>query len=199
MAHIQLLNADSMRRALSRIAHEIVERSGSPDGLALVGIRTRGWHLAERLAHRITQIEGWQLPSYALDVSAFRDDRGHIVRGKNGEKASWFTAEDLFTQRYKEVPEWLEQRAVEGRRVILIDDVLFTGRTVRAALDALSRYSRPAVIQLAVLVDRGHRELPIRPDYVGKNVPTARDERISVKVLEVDSEDGVWLYKHSGE
>ncbi len=197
MAEIQLLNADSMRRALSRIAHEIVERSGSAEDLAFVGIKRRGWFIAQRLTSWMIQIEGWNIPHYALDVSHFRDDRGHIVRDKNGgeEESSCAPEFRIVFEANAGIPEWLTACAVKGKRVILVDDVLFTGRTVRAALDALSRYSRPAVIQLAVLVDRGHRELPIRPDYVGKNVPTAREERVSVKVTEVDGEDSVWLHK----
>lgn len=198
MGDIQLHDPDSMRRALSRIAHEIVERSGSSEDLAFVGIRTRGWYLAKRLANRMTQIESWEVPCFSLDVSDFRDDRGHSERDQKKTVSAHDQQPFLHVDPLEgtfHLPDWLSNQWVQGKRVILVDDVLFTGRTVRAALDALSRYSRPAVIQLAVLIDRGHRELPIRPDYVGKNVPTAREERISVKMEEVDGEDSVWLHK----
>ena len=170
---VVLLDHTAMQRALTRIAHEIIERSSGADGIVLAGIRTRGIFLARRLANEISQIEGWQVPVIELDVSLFRDDR---------EKAPAIPVSSLHD-------------AVHNRWVVLVDDVFYTGRTVRAALDALTHSARPALIQLAVLVDRGHRELPIRPDYVGKNIPTSRAERISVRLFEVDGEDVVRLYK----
>ena len=170
---VTLLDQTAMHRALTRIAHEIIERSDGASDILLAGIRTRGVFLAKRLAIEIGRIEGWKVPVIELDVSQFRDDR----------------------EKEPVIPTQPERDAVHNRRVILVDDVLFTGRTVRAALDALTHAARPALIQLAVLVDRGHRELPIRPDYVGKNIPTSRTERISVRLVEVDGEDAVRLYK----
>jgi len=173
---VTLLDAEGMRRALARIAYEIIERSGPMlTQTTVVGIRTRGWFLANRIMQRIAEIEQVQVPCHALDISSFRDDA------------------PLHGQVY--LPEDALLSAVDKRRVILVDDVLYTGRTVRAALDALTSGARPAVISLAVLVDRGHRELPIRPDYVGKNIPTARTERVRVRVAEIDGEDAVRLHK----
>lgn len=170
---VTLLDQTAMERALKRIAHEIVERQDGAAEVVLVGVRTRGFYLAKRLAEEFGRIEGRQPPVLELDVSPFRDDREKIA----------------------EPSAQPQLEAVDKRRVVLVDDVLFTGRTVRAALDALTESARPAQIQLAVLVDRGHRELPIRPDYVGKNIPTARTERIYVRILECDGEDAVRLYK----
>lgn len=175
---VTLLDDDGMRRALARIAYEMIERSGPAlDQLSLVGVRTRGFYLAMRLVKRIAEIEQVQLPCYPLDVSSFRDD---VLRDDGLKKATLDAA---------------MLQAIDKRRVILVDDVLFTGRTVRAALDALTTGARPALIQLAVLIDRGHRELPIRPDYVGKNIPTARSERVRVQVRECDENDSVRLQK----
>ena len=167
------MDQTAMQRALKRIAHEISERLGGADDIVLAGIRTRGVHLAQRLAEEISRIEGWRAVVIELDVSSFRDDR----------------------DKGTSPPVQLQVDTIHDRRVVLVDDVLFTGRTVRAALDALTDSARPAQIQLAVLVDRGHRELPIRPDYVGKNIPTSRAERISVRLFECDGEDAVRLYK----
>ena len=172
---VVLLDQDGMRRALSRIAYEIIERAAGIDDVAIVGVKTRGWHLARRLTERILQMEGRAIPCVDLDASPFRDDR---VRSAGPTAPNAVLAE-----------------AIAGRQVVLVDDVLYTGRTVRAALDALTTAARPARIQLAVLVDRGHRELPIRPDYVGKNIPTSRWERIRVRLREVDGEDAVLLQK----
>jgi pyrimidine operon attenuation protein/uracil phosphoribosyltransferase len=165
------MGADDVRRALTRIAHEIVERTGA-DVAALVGIADRGDDLARRLAAQIARIEGTAPPVGALDITFYRDDIG--LRA--------------------EAPEVHETRIdfdVTGRVVVLVDDVLFTGRTIRAAMDALMDLGRPRAIQLAVLVDRGHRELPIRADYVGKNVPTALTDQVTVRIVEVDGIDDV--------
>jgi pyrimidine operon attenuation protein / uracil phosphoribosyltransferase len=167
-----LLHADDIRRALTRIAHEIVERDEGAEGIVLVGIANRGDHLARRLASEIERIEGARVPVGVLDITFYRDDIG--LRA--------------------EAPEVHETRIdvdITGRTVVLVDDVLFTGRTIRAAMDALTDFGRPARIRLAVLVDRGHRELPIRADFVGKNVPTRRDDDVSVHVVELDGEDAV--------
>jgi pyrimidine operon attenuation protein/uracil phosphoribosyltransferase len=164
-----ILDADGVRRCWRRIAHEVVERQPGLDRLALIGIVTRGVPLAHRLAATLEELEGIRPPVIALDVRGYRDDH---PRG----------ASPLPT---------LPASAVHNRPVLLVDDVLFNGRTVRAAIDAVIGAGRPTLIQLAVLVDRGHRELPIRPDYVGKNVPTSRQEWVDVHLQEVDQEDAV--------
>jgi pyrimidine operon attenuation protein / uracil phosphoribosyltransferase len=158
-------------RALTRIAHEVVERNKGTDGLVLVGIHTRGVPLARRLAARLSEIEGGQVPTGALDVAMYRDDIGLRPPGATRDTDLPF---DL-----------------AGTVVVLVDDVLYTGRTIRAALDALTDFGRPRAIQLAVLVDRGHRELPLRADYVGKNLPTAPDGVVKVLLEETDGRDGV--------
>ena len=170
------MNADEMARSVARLAREIVERHGRTDRLALVGIQRRGAVLAHRLAEAIAASGGRRVPVGALDISLYRDDLtelGHypIVRPT-------------------ELPF-----DITDRTVILVDDVLFTGRTIRAAMDALIDYGRPRAVRLAVLVDRGHRELPIRADHVGRNVPTARGERVDVHVIEIDGWDGVELIR----
>ena len=168
----KLMDADDVRRALTRIAHEIIERDKGGQGLALVGIANRGDHLARRLADQIGQIEGVPVPVGVLDITFYRDDIGMKA----------------------EAPEVHETRIgfdLNGSTVVLVDDVLFTGRTIRAAMDALMDFGRPRRIQLAVLVDRGHRELPIRADFVGKNVPTRRADDVRVLVAELDGEDAV--------
>jgi pyrimidine operon attenuation protein/uracil phosphoribosyltransferase len=168
----EVLDETGIDRALTRIAHEILERAGSTDGLALVGIRTRGVSLAQRLAARLRAIEGVQVPVGALDITLYRDDLGSRAEAP--------------VLRGTDIPF-----PVAGRTVVLMDDVLYTGRTIRAALDAIIDLGRPRSIQLAVLVDRGHRELPIRPDYVGKNLPTARREVVQVLLREHDGQDRV--------
>ena len=168
----QVLDEGALERALIRIAHEIVEKNGGTADLAFVGLRTRGVTLAQRLADRVAAIDGVKPPVGALDITLYRDDLGlkaeqPVVRGT-------------------EIPF-----DVTGKTVILVDDVLFTGRTIRAALDAIMDLGRPKAIQLAILVDRGHRELPIRPDYIGKNLPTSRRETVAVRLKEHDGEDRV--------
>ena len=172
---VQVLDAERIDRALSRIAHEILEKNKTTDGLALVGIQTRGVPLAHRIGGKLREIENQrEVPVGVLDINLYRDDLDHI--------------RDHPILRKTEIPF-----GVEGRTVVLVDDVLFTGRTIRAALDGLIDLGRPRAIQLAVLVDRGHRELPIRPDYVGKNVPTSLRESVDVHLRETDGEDAVLL------
>ena len=173
MTEKRVLGEDEIRRAVSRIAHEIVERQSGPGGIVLAGIRTRGLPLAYRIATRIEEFQGASIPVASLDVRPYRDDapmdsRSHLSPGD-------FPVD------------------INGRRVVLVDDVLYTGRTARAAMDALVDLGRPQQVQLAVLVDRGHRELPIRADYVGKNLPTAHGERVQVRLAEIDRVDEVVL------
>ena len=170
-----ILTADDIRRALARISHEILERNRGSRDILLVGIQTRGAFIAPRIARNIEQIEGFTPAIGSLDPRLYRDDP--VTAGESPVRPT-------------EMP-----LTIDGRPVILVDDVLYTGRTVRASLDALIDFGRASQIQLAVLVDRGHRELPIRPDYVGKNVPTARDERVQVQLEEVDGVDAVVLQR----
>ena len=172
----QLMTADDMRRALVRIAHEIAERNEGVAGIVLIGIRSRGEPLAQRIAAAIADFEAQTVPVGVLDISLYRDDLK--LRGPSTRVAKTRLPVDL-----------------SGRTVVLVDDVLFTGRTVRAALDALADFGRPDRIQLAVMVDRGHRELPIRADFVGKNVPTARSERVVVRLREQDGIDQVAILR----
>ncbi len=168
----KLLDAEDVRRALTRIAHEIIERDKGATDVVLVGIANRGDHLARRLADEIQRIEGTEVRVGVLDITFYRDDIGLKA----------------------EAPEVHETRIpfdISGTTVVLVDDVLFTGRTIRAAMDALMDFGRPRRIQLAVLVDRGHRELPIRADFVGKNVPTRRADDVRVLVTELDGDDAV--------
>jgi pyrimidine operon attenuation protein/uracil phosphoribosyltransferase len=167
----EVMDATAVERAITRIAHEVLEANKGAGGVALVGIVTRGAALAQRLAEQIGRIEGAEVPVGTLDISFYRDDVGSSL--------------------HPEVHRTDIPFDPNGRTVVLVDDVLFTGRTIRAALDAIMDYGRPYCIQLAVLVDRGHRELPIRADYVGKNVPTSRKERVKVRLTEVDGSDGV--------
>ncbi len=167
-----VLDEGDVARALTRISHEILERNKGAGSLALLGIPTRGVELARRIAERIGQVEGVEVPVGSLDVTMYRDDlRRHPARGPQ--------------------PTQLPAGGIDGRTVVLVDDVLYSGRTVRAALDALSDLGRPDVVRLAVLVDRGHRELPIRADHVGKNLPSSRTERVMVRVAAVDGYDEV--------
>ena len=172
MSERRVLGADDLRRAMTRIAHEIVERNGGTDDLVLVGIRSRGVPIAQRLAAMIEQHEGSPVPVGSLDITYYRDDLTRLAHAPIVKRS------DLGIE-------------ITGRTVVLVDDVLFTGRTVRAALDALTDHGRPQAVRLAVLVDRGHRELPIRPDFVGKNLPTSLDEQVRVRLMETDGSDEV--------
>jgi pyrimidine operon attenuation protein/uracil phosphoribosyltransferase len=169
-----VLDRDDLRRTLVRIAHEIVERNGGADSIALVGIHTRGAFLGRRLRALIEELTGGEVPLGEIDISFYRDD----VAARPPE------AQPIVHSSRIEFP-------LGDRTVVLVDDVLYTGRTVRAAIDALFDYGRPPRVQLAVLVDRGHRELPIRPDYVGKNLPTSLSERVNVRLEEMDGVDEV--------
>lgn len=178
MKKATVLDEQAIRRALTRIAHEIIERNKGIENCVLVGIKTRGIYLARRLAERIETIEGTEIPVGELDITLYRDDLTQktedcepLVKGAN-------------------IPI-----DINNKKIILVDDVLYTGRTVRAAMDAIVDNGRPAQIQLAVLVDRGHRELPIRADYVGKNIPTSSSEKIVVELVEVDSMDQVTIHE----
>jgi pyrimidine operon attenuation protein/uracil phosphoribosyltransferase len=171
-----VMDADRIARTLTRIAHEIVERNRGVEDLALVGVRTRGVHLARRLARNLKEITGDDVPTGALDITLYRDD---LMRHAVGPQP---------LVRRTEIPF-----SIDDRKILLVDDVLYTGRTTRAALDALIDFGRPRGIQLIVLVDRGHRELPIKADYVGKNLPTAPDESVQVRLQESDSRDEVVL------
>ena len=170
----QLMDEAAMNRALMRISHEITEKNRGVDGLVLVGIRRRGEPLAERIAANIEKIEGRRVPTGSIDIGFYRDDLTEV----------W----DAPFVRKRELPF-----DVTGKDLVLCDDVIFTGRTARAAIEAVLSCGRAKTIQLAVLIDRGHRELPIRPDYVGKNVPTSRNEMIEVRLPEYDGETGVYL------
>jgi pyrimidine operon attenuation protein / uracil phosphoribosyltransferase len=175
-----LLDADALRRTVSRIAHEIVERNPDLERTALIGIHTRGVPLAQRLRRLISDFAGVEIALGALDITFHRDDV-HVRGG-----AAPLSPQPVVKSTRLDFP-------LEGMTCVLVDDVLYTGRTVRAAIETLFEYGRPARVQLACLVDRGHRELPIRPDYVGKNLPTAQGERIQVQLVEVDEVDRVLL------
>ncbi|HEV7641053.1 MAG TPA: bifunctional pyr operon transcriptional regulator/uracil phosphoribosyltransferase PyrR [Gaiellaceae bacterium] len=175
-----LLDEESIRRTLSRVAHEIIERNEDLETVALVGIHTRGVPLAHRLRHLIEERSGEELALGQLDITFHRDDV-HVRSGQPPRRPQPLARETKLDFE------------LEGRTVILVDDVLYTGRTIRAAIDALLEYGRPDRVQLAVLADRGHRELPIRPDYVGKNLPTGRNERVQVELVEIDEIDRVML------
>jgi pyrimidine operon attenuation protein / uracil phosphoribosyltransferase len=172
----QVMDADRMSRALTRMAHEILERNRGLDELALVGIRTRGVPIARRLAKSLREINGDDVPTGALDITLYRDD---LMRNPVGPQP---------LVRRTEIPF-----SIDDRKILLVDDVLYTGRTIRAALDALIDFGRPRAIQLIVLVDRGHRELPIKADYVGKNLPTSLKQSVRVRLQEIDGVDEVAL------
>jgi len=169
-----VMDADRVGRSLMRIAHEILERNRGADNLALIGIRARGVPLAERLAANLKTAGGQDVPTGSLDITLYRDDP---MKHQVGPQP---------ILRRTDIPF-----SIDGRTIILVDDVLYTGRTIRAALDALIDFGRPNAIQLVVLVDRGHRELPIRADYVGRNVPTSRQQSVQVRLLEIDGRDEV--------
>lgn len=175
----EVMDAEAIDRALTRIAHEILEANKGASGIALTGIMTRGVDMANRLAERIERIEGTAVLVGNLDISFYRDD--------------------VATRLSPEVHTTDIPFDVEGRTIVLVDDVLYTGRTIRAAMDAIMDFGRPSAIQLAVLVDRGHRELPIRADFVGKNVPTARRERVKVLISEHDGRDAVLILGEDGQ
>ena len=169
-----VLDERDIARALTRISHEILERNKGAADLVLLGIPSRGVPLAKRVAERIAAVEGVEVPVGSLDITMYRDDlRKHPARGP----------------QHTEIPAG----GIDGRTVVLVDDVLYSGRTVRAALDAMNDIGRPDVVRLAVLVDRGHRDLPIRADHVGKNLPSARTERVAVRLSELDDVEGVWI------
>ncbi len=173
-----LLDDKAIARSLTRIAHEIIEKNKGVQDCVLIGIKTRGIFLAKRLEQRIAEIEGTSIPVGELDITLYRDD---LTKNTDSGEAEVKGTDVSFS--------------IEDKKVILVDDVLYTGRTVRAALDAIVDLGRPSQIQLAVLVDRGHRELPIRADYVGKNIPTAKNEKIVVKLKEMDGGEQVAIYE----
>jgi len=175
-----ILNKEDVRRAITRIAHEIVERNHGCDGIILIGVHTRGVPLAKRIAASIKEFEQAEVPVGDLDISLHRDDLTSL--------------EVQPSMRPTKIPD-----DIEGKRIILVDDVLYTGRSIRAAMDALIDHGRPQSIQLVVLIDRGHREIPIRADFVGKNMPTSRDEEVEVRLKEVDGRDEVAIVKGVSE
>ena len=170
----ELMDEAALRRALMRITHEIIEKNKGCEDLCLVGIRRRGVPLAEILADNLKKVEGTEVPCGSIDITLYRDDLTKVC--------------DMPLVRGESLPF-----DITGKHVVLVDDVIYTGRTIRAAIEALFGCGRPATVQLAVLIDRGHRELPIRPDYVGKNVPTSREEMISVEMKQIDGATAVYL------
>ena len=176
MTERQIMTHEDVRRALARVAHEILERNRGAEDLVLVGIYTRGVLLAKRLAGNLKEFEGAQVPVGALDINLYRDD---------------LNSRSNPVVRPTDMPV-----TIQDKKVVLVDDVLYTGRTIRAAMDALNDFGRPQQVQLAILLDRGHRELPIRADFVGQNIPTAADERVRVRLVETDGVDEVALVRH---
>ncbi|WP_155287166.1 bifunctional pyr operon transcriptional regulator/uracil phosphoribosyltransferase PyrR [Lacticaseibacillus zhaodongensis] len=172
MQQKQIVDAAGIQRSLTRISYEIIERNHGLDNLICIGIKTRGEYIAQRISARMAQLEGKRCPVYALDITPFRDDQ---------------------PQAATDQPQW--KHDLTGKNIVLVDDVLYTGRTIRAAMTALRGAGRPASIALAVLVDRGHHELPIRADFVGKNIPTSRAEHIQVQVQELDGNDSINIYR----
>ena len=180
MAERQIMGQDALGRALSRIAHEVLERNRGAEDLLFVGIHRRGVPLAQRLSARVHEFEGATVPVGSLDINLYRDDLKERKRPR-------------VRVHRTDLPV-----SIQGQKVILVDDVLYTGRTIRAALDALNDYGRPTQVQLAVMIDRGHRELPIRADYVGRNIPTAREEIVAVRLNEIDNAEEVVLLRPNG-
>lgn len=172
-----LLDSDAVRRSLVRVSHEIIEKNKGVEDIVLIGIKRRGYPLANRLAENIKKFEGKEVPVGSVDITLYRDDLMDI------------SDKPMVNDKNLGID-------VKGKKVILVDDVLYTGRTVRAAIDAIVDAGRPSSIQLAVLIDRGHRELPIRADFVGKNIPTSKEEIVSVSINEIDGEDSVKIYEH---
>ena len=170
----QIMDAAQMSRSLARIMHEIIEKNAGLEDLCLIGIKRRGIPMAWRLAENAYRFEGTQIPVGYVDISLYRDDLSEIS-GLPEASGSQFPID------------------ITGKKVILVDDVIYTGRTARAAIEAIFKQGRPRMLQLAVLIDRGHRELPIKPDYIGKNVPTSHDEFVQVQMMEVDGQDGVYI------
>jgi len=170
----EIMDENAMARALTRISHEIIEKNKGVEELVLIGIQRRGVPLAKRIARKISEVEGSEVPVGILDITLYRDDLSLLAEHPiiNGTEINF---------------------SITDKKIVLVDDVIYTGRTVRAAIDALMDIGRPKMIQLAVLIDRGHRELPIRPDYVGKNVPTSKNEIINVKVTEIDGQNAVTI------
>ncbi len=176
-----LMDEKAIERAITRVSHEIIERNKGIENLVVIGIKTRGIYLGRMIADKINRIEEGDVPSYALDITDYRDDLKIRAQIKSNIKEAFLEKENM-------------SFSIEGKNVILVDDVLYTGRTVRSAMNALLDCGRPASIQLAVLIDRGHRELPIRADYVGKNVPTSMEEKVKVSILPYDEESFVAIY-----
>jgi pyrimidine operon attenuation protein / uracil phosphoribosyltransferase len=168
----RIMSEDDMRRAISRLSHEIIERNGGPSNVVICGIRTRGEYLAQRIVKKVAEIEGVRVPHGVLDITLYRDDLQTVAKQP--------------VVRSTQIPV-----SIVDKHVVLVDDVLYTGRTIRAAMDEVIDFGRPKTIQLAVLVDRGHREFPIRADFVGKNVPTSQNEIVKVQFSEVDGKDSV--------
>ena len=171
-----IMDEAALRRSMTRITHEIIEKNNGVSNLVLLGIQRRGMPLAEMLRENISRFEGWNVPVGSIDISLYRDDLSELS--------------DTPSEGTSVIP-----CDITGKTVVLVDDVIYTGRTVRAAIEAVFHYGRPKSIQLAVLIDRGHRELPVRPDYVGKNIPTSHTELVSVMVQEIDGETGVSLFQ----
>ena len=167
-----IMDEEQIKRAVTRMSHEILEKHKGPEHIVILGVKTRGEHLAKRITERIESIEGIKVPSGTIDISGYRDDRPQDVN----------TTDAVITEG-----------DFRDKHVVIVDDVLETGRTIRAAIDAILNKARPKTISLAILVDRGHRELPIRPDYIGKNIPTSKTEKVVVKVEEVDQETSVTI------
>ncbi|WP_027108451.1 bifunctional pyr operon transcriptional regulator/uracil phosphoribosyltransferase PyrR [Lacticigenium naphthae] len=175
----KILDEQAMSRAITRIAYEIIEKLKGTDHLVLIGIKTRGIFLAQKIQEKIKQIEEITVPIGELDITLYRDDRHHASQAISPELKGTSIPVDI-----------------TDKQVVLVDDVIYTGRTIRAAMDAIISIGRPKRIMVAALIDRGHRELPIRSDFVGKNIPTASSEEVKVKVQAYDNEEGVWLIKH---